>query len=163
MFYLVIYTHIFIYTTSLYTRTSLPFNLLQWFQIKWLKSDTWIWTKTFLDMHFFAFVHHIVIVVYLLYNNGIAHYSVWTRCSSLLNVNEILSMQSADEYYRNFKSIRGPSWSYDTTSAISAYHQGIHEKLCKAEQDCFWGPRWQAKTSLKIEDLRSNKTTGKLS
>ena len=35
------------------------------------------------------------------------------------------------------------------------------EKFCKAEQDSF-GTRWQAEISLKIDDLRSNKTSGKL-
>jgi len=70
------------------------------------------------------------------FTNGIAHYSVWTRCSSLLSVN--ICRWALQELQID----KGPSWSwsYDTTSAISAYHQGLHEKLCKAEQDCFWGP-----------------------
>jgi len=38
------------------------------------------------------------------------------------------------------------------------YKQGLQEKFCKAEQD-FFGAPGQAETSLKIEDLRSNKTT----
>ena len=37
--------------------------------------------------------------------------------------------------------------------------QGFQEKFCKGEQDCF-GARGKAETSIKIEDLRSNKTTG---
>jgi hypothetical protein len=40
--------------------------------------------------------------------------------------------------------------------------RGLQEKYCKAKHDCFAAPG-QTKTSLKIEDLRSNKTTGKLS
>ena len=39
------------------------------------------------------------------------------------------------------------------------HRQGLQEKFCKAEQDCFLGPRGQPDTSLKIEDLRSNNTT----
>ena len=34
-------------------------------------------------------------------------------------------------------------------------------EICKADKTAF-GPRGQAEISLKIEDLRSNKTTGKL-
>jgi len=37
--------------------------------------------------------------------------------------------------------------------------QGLKKKVCKAEQDCFEDPG-TAWTSLKIGDLRSNKTTG---
>jgi hypothetical protein len=40
--------------------------------------------------------------------------------------------------------------------------QGLQEKFCKAEQDCFGAPG-QVEISFKIEDLRYNKTTGKLS
>jgi hypothetical protein len=41
------------------------------------------------------------------------------------------------------------------------WHQGLQEKSCKAKQDCFRAPG-QTETSLKIENLRYNKTTGKL-
>jgi hypothetical protein len=40
--------------------------------------------------------------------------------------------------------------------------QVLQGKFCKAEQDCFGTPG-QTETSLKFEDLRSNKTTGKSS
>jgi hypothetical protein len=43
---------------------------------------------------------------------------------------------------------------------IKTYKQGLQEKFGKAEQDCL-GPPGQAETSLKNEDLRSNKTTWK--
>ena len=36
------------------------------------------------------------------------------------------------------------------------------EKFCKPEQDCFGTPG-QAETSLNVEDLKSNKITGKCS
>jgi hypothetical protein len=41
-----------------------------------------------------------------------------------------------------------------------AKYQGLQEKFCRAEQYCL-GPRGHSETSIKIEDLRSNKTTGK--
>jgi hypothetical protein len=37
--------------------------------------------------------------------------------------------------------------------------QGLQEKFYKAEQDYFLGPRGQPETSLKIGDLRANKTS----
>ena len=45
---------------------------------------------------------------------------------------------------------------------VPTREQGLQEKSCKAEQHCFGVPG-QAETSLKIGNLRSNKTTGKLS
>ena len=41
------------------------------------------------------------------------------------------------------------------------YMQGLQEKVYKADKTAF-GNREQAETSLKIKDLRFNKTTGKL-
>jgi hypothetical protein len=46
--------------------------------------------------------------------------------------------------------------------AVHIITQGLQEKFCKAEQDYF-GPRGQTETSFEIEDLRSNKTTCKVS
>jgi hypothetical protein len=44
---------------------------------------------------------------------------------------------------------------------INSYStQGLQEKFYKVEQECF-RTQEQADTSIKIEDLRSNKTTGK--
>ena len=45
---------------------------------------------------------------------------------------------------------------------VGTNKQGLQKKLCKANKSTLWS-RGQAETSLKIEDLRSNKTTGKLS
>ena len=42
------------------------------------------------------------------------------------------------------------------------FTQDLQEKFYKADKTAL-GPQEQAETSLKIEDLRSNKTTGKLS
>jgi hypothetical protein len=47
---------------------------------------------------------------------------------------------------------------YDNTLSAKTHIQDLPETFCKAEQDCF-----EAETSLKIEDLRSNKTTDKIS
>ena len=40
--------------------------------------------------------------------------------------------------------------------------KGLQDKFSKAEQDWLWAPE-QTDTSLKIADLRSNKTIGNLS
>ena len=42
------------------------------------------------------------------------------------------------------------------------YNQGLQEKFCRRNKTAL-GPRVYTVTSLKIEDLRSNKTTAKLS
>jgi hypothetical protein len=42
------------------------------------------------------------------------------------------------------------------------YNQGLQENFCRWNKTAL-GPRVYTVTSLKIEDLRSNKTTGKLS
>ena len=42
-------------------------------------------------------------------------------------------------------------------TANTFYLQGLQEKTCKAEQDCF-RTQGQTETSLKIEDLRFNET-----
>jgi hypothetical protein len=42
------------------------------------------------------------------------------------------------------------------------YNQGLQEKFCRRNKTAL-GPRVYTVTSLKIEDLRSHKTTGKLS
>ena len=56
---------------------------------------------------------------------------------------------------------RGYDGVCDHTKCHAKY-QGLQEDFCRAEQDCL-GPRGHSETSIKIEDLRSNKTTGKQS
>lgn len=48
-----------------------------------------------------------------------------------------------------------------STSVSERDCQGLKDKFCKAEQDCFGAPETD-RDSLKVEDLRFNKTTGKL-